>query len=172
MRIRPAEPRDAEAITALHAAGWRVGYGDFFPRHVIDDAIDARRDRWTGLLQSGRLDPMDLLVAEEDGVILGFCHSGPHEEHADARMIHSFYVEKSRWGTGAAPLLMKAALEHAKEAGYPHVYLAAFERSARARGFYEKTGFRLTGRTIEYELPGYGSTVDVEYELDVGAEDL
>lgn len=167
MRIRPAAAGDADRITALHATGWRAGYGELFPLAVVEDAIRARRSRWVDLLDSGLPEGMHLLVAEEKTNLAGFCHFGSHHEHAGAGMVHSFYVHPSRWGSGVASSLMVTALDRARDAGYRSVFLTAYERSARARAFYEKMGFRETGRTFETELPGYGPTTDIEYVLDL-----
>lgn len=165
--IRDATRADAEAITAVHAAGWRAGYGAFFEAEALEEAIVERSTRWTNLLNKADLGEALLLVAEEAGQIIAFVHAGPADEYPNAIMIYSFYVHPDHWGTGVAFELMHAILGSASAAGHQSAYLTAYSKSARARRFYEKVGFRETGRTIESHLPRRTVVIDVEYVYDL-----
>ena len=164
--VRPATAADAPAITELHAIGWRSGYGEFFPPEVLATEIDGRKTRWTDLAASGRLEE-EVIVAADGEDLVGFARVTPSDLYSGAAFIHSFYVHPERWGTGVAGELMAAIVEGAAARGRRAIHLTAYRESARARAFYEKSGFRETGRTFESELSGGVPVTDVEYRLDL-----
>jgi len=59
--------------------------------------------------------------------------------------IRRFYVDRRLHGGDAAPTLMVAALAQARALGAEAVWLAVWERNARAQAFYAKHGFRRVG---------------------------
>ena len=104
---------------------------------------------------------------EESGVVKGYMrintkHSCPIESLKDKKSIElvRLYVLKEFHGTGVAQVLMDFALQFAKEAKNEIIYLSVWEYNFRARGFYEKNGFKNTG--IENDFP-LGSTPQTDY---------
>ena len=59
--------------------------------------------------------------------------------------IRRFYVHGRHHGEQAAATLMLAALDRARERGADALWLAVWERNARAQTFYAKHGFRRVG---------------------------
>ncbi len=59
--------------------------------------------------------------------------------------IRRFYVDGRHHGGDAATTLMLAALERARALGAGELWLAVWERNARAQAFYAKHGFRRVG---------------------------
>ena len=59
--------------------------------------------------------------------------------------IRRFYVDALHHGGEAATTLMRAVLERARVLGAEGVWLAVWERNARAQVFYAKHGFRRVG---------------------------
>lgn len=163
LKIRQAIPDDAPAITRLHASGWREGYGAFFDPEVLEEAIEQRHSRWTGLLQKEDLGGTILFVGEQDATIVAFAHAGPAHDHPGGFEIYSFYVDPAHWGTRVADELMVHVLGFARSRGYQRRYLYTYSQSARARRFYEKLGFTETGRTTRTHLPHDVVTIDIEY---------
>lgn len=104
---------------------------------------------------------------DDDGVI-GFAAFGPERdedyqpgqplreppEHRRAEL-YGIYVLPSRWSTGAGRALMDGVLSLTERAGYTDISLWVLEVNIRARRFYEKAGFRLTGESgVLRGLPG------------------
>jgi len=104
---------------------------------------------------------------DNDGVI-GFAAFGPERdedyqpgqplreppEHRRAEL-YGIYVLPSRWSTGAGRALMDGVLSLTERAGYTDISLWVLEVNIRARRFYEKAGFRLTGESgVLRGLPG------------------
>ncbi|CRY73512.1 MULTISPECIES: GNAT family N-acetyltransferase [Nocardia] len=59
--------------------------------------------------------------------------------------ISKMYVLPGHHGTGVSTALMGAALRHAREGGYPGVWLGVNQENHRAQRFYAKHGFEQVG---------------------------
>ena len=89
-----------------------------------------------------------MLLAEEDGELLGFSTSGEsRDEDAEPSVgeIRSFFVAADRWGQGIGRGLMSAALDSLRERGFTEATLWSFEANERANAFYERAGFARDG---------------------------
>jgi GNAT superfamily N-acetyltransferase len=75
--------------------------------------------------------------------------------------IHGFYSNPAAWGTGAATLLMTEACSILATT-WRDVVLWTMQEAHRARSFYEKVGFRLTGAEKREKLSNWltGETVE------------
>lgn len=130
MKVRRAEPRDADAIAAVWLGAWRTAYRGLVPDEVLAAlSLSQRQELWRGRLARGE----PALVAERDGRVAGYCRSLPGE-------IASLYVEPRGRGVGAA--LLTAALA---ELDTPDVTLWVFAENGGARRFYARFGFEPDG---------------------------
>lgn len=137
IRLRPAEPHEAAAITALarrSKAHW--GYSREFldrVRHILVVLPEQIRDD-------------RVVVAERDGTLLGFYRidgKPPAGELAD------LFLDPPAIGTGLGRRLWKHALAAAKEQGFESLDL---EADPHAETFYLHMGAERTG---EHEVfPG------------------
>ena len=59
--------------------------------------------------------------------------------------IHGFYSNPAAWGSGARHAAHGGSLRHPRRPRGPTVVLWTMQEAHRARSFYEKVGFRLTG---------------------------
>jgi ribosomal protein S18 acetylase RimI-like enzyme len=175
VRIRPASADDGPPIAEIIAETWRSAYVGLIPDQTLaertDPAAVAKDGEWR------RTHSMDgVLVAEapgetgavassgNDGAVgglVGFAAFGPERdegyhpgqpqsedeaEHARAEL-YAIYVLPGYWSGGVGRALMNTVLALAAEAGYTDVSLWVLEANARARQFYEDSGFRLTGES-------------------------
>lgn len=104
---------------------------------------------------------------EEDNLVKGYMrinakHDCPLESLQKQKSIElvRLYVLKEYHGQGVANKLMEFAIDFAKKNGYEAMYLSVWEYNFRARGFYEKHGFKNTG--VENDFP-LGSTPQTDY---------
>ena len=101
----------------------------------------------------------DILVAEEDGKILGFSHVMILEKKKVACLkpetlvyIQDLDVLESRRSQGIGTLLMEASKRYGKEHGVDFIRTQVFPQNIDGMRFYEKNGFREMMKTIESSL--------------------
>ena len=101
----------------------------------------------------------DILVAEEDGKILGFSHVMILEQKKVACLkpetlvyIQDLDVLESRRSQGIGTLLMEARKRYGKEHGVDFIRTQVFPQNIDGMRFYEKNGFREMMKTIESSL--------------------
>jgi GNAT superfamily N-acetyltransferase len=81
--------------------------------------------------------------------------------------LYALYVAPAWWSTGTGRALMQRVLAEVRAEGYPRIILWVLAENARARRFYERSGFRLSGET--QVLHGLGDVPEVCYEQALGA---
>jgi len=80
---------------------------------------------------------------------------GPRGE--EPARLRWFIVDDEARGSGAGALLMQAAMDFARAAGFRRVYLTTFAGLDAARRLYERHGFNLTGESPDDH---WGATVN------------
>ena len=153
IRIRDAVPDDAGAIAAAHIASWRAAYTHIFPPSIFDaPAFDRSRiEMWRRWTHSPTPDRR-LIVATADERVVGFAHIGhsgdpAHEQRPRFGELFGFYAHPDVWGTGVTKLMMDSALSSLRDLGVDHAVVWTLADAHRARAFYEKSGWSLTGST-------------------------
>jgi ribosomal-protein-alanine N-acetyltransferase len=129
--LRPARPEDAEALAALHAAAFRIGW----------DGAEFER------LLANRLTHGLIAANGVGGVPVGFIllsGVGPEIE------ILSVAVAGARRGEGIARRLIETAFGQLAAEGYTSVFLEVEEGNAAALRLYARTGFCEIGRRAGY----------------------
>jgi len=92
-------------------------------------------------------------VARDGDRIVGVLHIGPSLDHGEAGEVRVLYVLPAWWGSGAGQLLLERA--HAELARHhADAVLTVLTANARARRFYERNGWRLTGTVVEPHFGG------------------
>jgi ribosomal protein S18 acetylase RimI-like enzyme len=155
--IRRAVPADAAAFASLCIRTFRDTYsGPCDPaeveRHIAAHFTDER-------IAAELIDPAaSILVAADGDDLVGYavlrpgsttdCVTGPAPVEL-ARL----YVERARFGTGVAALLMRACHEESARRGGATIWLSVWDRNERAMAFYRKHGFALAG-TMPFDFGG------------------
>lgn len=158
MRLRPMTLEDRDGVHAAFAAGIRGGDATF-----LND-VPEPENWWPGWF-AARL-PVGLLVAEEEGRILGyagFSPASPRPFYAGV-VEDTIYVAPEAKGRGVGKALLGAALEEADAAG---IWLATgliFAENRPSIRLHEGLGFKLFGvreRMAYHEHPAYRRWRDV-----------
>lgn len=166
MRVRRAEPRDADALVELARAvgtepgGWLITTNDW------RSAGDERRY----LKAIRRYAHAAVFVAEaEDGELVGRL-SVARDQHPASMHVADLGLmveaESRRQGVGSA--LLEAAVEWAREAGVRKLELHVFPHNEAAIALYEKFGFEREGYRKRHYRRSSGDYVDailMAYEL-------
>ena len=101
---------------------------------------------------SERFGPRDHLVAELDGLLVGYVRLGfptPLACNAHVRQILGLAVADEARGTGVGRALLRAVCEEARRQGARRITLRVLGHNTPARGLYESEGF-----VVEGILPG------------------
>jgi RimJ/RimL family protein N-acetyltransferase len=153
MHSRPATEADLDELVSVQEAASVVALAHVFPQSTHPFPRTAIRERW-----QAELDDPDIAVyvsTDDAGRLTGFA-ARRHDE-----LLH-FGTALNVWGSGLAGLLHDRLL-----ATYPdevvRVWLRVFVDNHRARRFWEKKGWRSTGRTSRTSFPPH--PVLEEYEL-------
>ena len=137
--IRPARPGDFDAWLPL----WE-GYNAFYERRgptAISDAVT--RTTWARFFDG--YEPMEAIVAEQAGALVGFVHIIFHRNTTmmgPTCYLQDLFAAPSVRGTGVGRALIEAAAARAKEAGASRLYWQTQERNATARLLYDRIAQR------------------------------
>ncbi len=80
--------------------------------------------------------------------------------------LYAIYVLPGYWSAGAGRALMAEVISRTRAAGYPAITLWVLQENHRARRFYERGGFQVTGRSLA--LDWLGGIAEVEYARELG----
>ncbi len=189
IEVREGAPTDADACAAAHIEGWRTGYRHLLPDEFLDapEFASRRIDHWRAWTWADGLEGAALFVAELHGRVAGFVMCGPEQltpergqlGRTDAAAsstcrgeVYAFYLHPDAWGSGAAAALMARCQQHLADNGYAEAVLWVLRDNPRARRFYERSGWTVTGREMLFEGPQSAAKLaqplpEVEYRLAV-----
>jgi GNAT superfamily N-acetyltransferase len=144
--IRQADTGDAAAVSRLAA---RTFYETFEPYSTAEDMAAYLASAYSEDLQRAELEDPNLftLVAERDGELAAYAmirRDGPLPSCVTLPSpveVWRFYVDRQWHGRGLAAAMMASALDAARDLGARSVWLAVWERNARAIAFYSKYAF-------------------------------
>lgn len=173
--IRAGQRRDADGVTDVQVASWRAGYAHVFPESVLyaDDFDQSRRDFWN----SWRLSPghrLSVAVTSENepnARVIGFSSYGPERERGRGSTgraeLYAFYFHPDVWGNGAASALMEHTEERFRAEGFETAVLWVLDDNPRARRFYERHGWEVSGITADFDAYCEVRVPEVEYRKDL-----
>jgi GNAT superfamily N-acetyltransferase len=145
--IRPAREEDARAVAEIWRLGWHDGHDGLVPQELVDVRTpESFRERAADRVA-------DTTVATVDGVVAGFVMVVEDE-------VEQVYVSGAHRGTGVAPALIAEAERHVRANGHEKAWLAVVEGNARARAFYERSGWIDEG-AFDYEAAVGDQTIFV-----------
>jgi GNAT superfamily N-acetyltransferase len=186
IEIRPGSPTDAPGIALVRRDSWHAAYAGIIPTPIIDRA--------TALGAAVAAPPpyRRTVVAEggELPAVVGYASFGPERRVATAFIpagspdgtddgspltadgragrvaeLYALYVTPAWWSTGTGRALMNYVLTALRAEGYPRVVLWVLDDNARARRFYERSGFTTDGGTNV--ITGLGGVLEVRYTRDL-----
>ena len=130
--LRPGTAQDADAIGAIWHRGWGDGHRGFVP-----DELAAVRTKESFHRRAAER-ATEATVAEIDGAVAGFVIVVGDE-------VEQVYVDRAFRGTGVAGVLIAEAERQVRANGHDEAWLAVVAGNARARAFYERSGWRDDG---------------------------
>jgi len=159
MTVRPFVQGDLESIGRVHSRSRQAAYAGLVPAAALEQVTpEAQVEVWRERLG---LRATTVLVADQDGVVVGFVSLLDTDDGTELNAIH---VVPEVVGTGVGTALMAAAIGHARVEGKHVLHLFVIEDNERARRFYERTGWRLVGSAGTHDVGGAQVGI-VRYEL-------
>ncbi|MGI8693349.1 MAG: GNAT family N-acetyltransferase [Geodermatophilaceae bacterium] len=170
--IRPASGADLADVARVHATTWRTAYTGIVPDSYLggmspEVSLARRRERYPDypVLPQG-----EELVAEQDGVIVGFASLGRVRDvgkPAEVGEVWALYVLPEHQECGLGSALLAAGVARLRTLGFSSIVLWVLTGNVSARAFYERRGFALDGGTKNWEGEGW-SLPQVRYRLAAG----
>lgn len=148
MNIRTAERRDLSAMLDIYNYEVKNGTATF----DVEPRAGAVGEAWFAAHNTGN---HPLLVAEEDGKVLGYASLSPYRDFdAYLQTVElSVYVAPESRGRGIASALMEAVLRLAREDADTHTVVSVIAGgNAASVRLHEKFGFTYSGTLHEVEL--------------------
>ncbi|WP_269085566.1 GNAT family N-acetyltransferase [Agrobacterium tumefaciens] len=141
LKLRQMNKADRDAVGFVGFAAWRAGEAfdaSYLDSHVIE--------RVRGEFQNFAKSPTgDVVVAEMDGVVVGWgaCDAKPHH-------ISDLWVDPTWQGKGIGKALIVHFLDRMRAEGLPLATIDTHARNRAALGLYERCGFQIVWRGMEY----------------------
>lgn len=166
--IRPALPDDATAIGVVHVRAWQAAYRGVMPDEYLDSlSTDQRAAMWRDRIAREDLPP--LLVAETEGVVVGFAAYGrerPSPEQTGAGELGAINLDPDHWGKGIGRSLFREVMVALRPLGYREAILWVVPENMRARSLYESEGWRADGGVGSDDVLGVTVT-EMRYRTDL-----
>jgi phosphinothricin acetyltransferase len=156
MIVRPATEADADALAAIYGDAVLNGFGTFEEVAPTAADMDARR---RAVQDRG----LPYLVAEEDGVVLGFAYAGPFRPRAAYRytLEDSVYVAPDAKGKGVGRAVLTAVIAACEALGVRQLMAVIGDSgNSGSIGLHRSLGFEQTGvgRSVGFK---HGRWVDI-----------
>ncbi len=136
--IEKARPEDAAALIEY----LRVVGGESDNLTFGAEGLPATVEEETAFLEKSAADTRSvILLAKEDGEIIGDGHIEAFSRRLSHRAGLGITVRKAAWGRGVGTAIMERLIAHAWEQGIEIIELQVRSDNARAIRLYEKFGF-------------------------------
>ena len=146
VHLRRAAERDAAAIAEVHVETWQGAYRDILPAAALQGLSAAQREPfWRQQLETLPRERRPWL-ADAGGRVVGFVTAGPSRDddaEPETGEVYAIYVRPACWDRGIGRHLLDHAVRDLREWGYAAATLWVIEANARARDFYERSGWTL-----------------------------
>lgn len=147
VNIRRAEPGDEEILAHIQTQSWKAAFADILDKNELERCTNIERVKQMY---------HNVLKREGCNVAIEYVEDKPHciaawgknrcglgDAVGELICIHSL---QNGWRKGYGSAMMQHVLAQLREENYASVILWVFEANTRARAFYEKHGFKLTGQ--------------------------
>ena len=135
---RPARPGDERAIADIYNQGIEDRGATFETASRTDAEMASRIEA---------IDRFPLLVAEDDGTVIGWAGLSEYRPRACYNGIAEFsiYLDRAARGRGAGRTLLNALVATARDRGYWKLVSRIFPFNTASRGLCRSCGFREVG---------------------------
>lgn len=154
MQIREVRLDELKALSELA----RSTYADAFGNTFTPERLEKRLQETRSVAYFRRaLRKNVVLVAEEDGIVVGYAEFGPADqpaiqtEYGDQELMR-LYVRSDKQGSGIGRALIDTAFAYPQMRESKNVYLDVWEHNEGAQRLYKSYGFEDTGKRCQDTL--------------------
>ena len=133
--LRQANTIDAYEIARIHVKAWQSAYLGMIPDSYLQSLdVDQRARNWEKILESS-IEGNQTIVAEIDGVIVGFIGIGPSRESGELNLAEVFaiYVDPINQNLGVGSNLMKGEIQILKDHRFRGAMLWVLDQNIQTR---------------------------------------
>ena len=165
--IRPARPADTAAITRIYGHSVRTGTASFELEPPTESEMARRMQT---LLDGG----YPYIVAEIDGVIVGYAYAGSYRPRPAYRFSveDSIYIDPAAQRRGVGRALLQHLIEECERRGFRQM-IAVIGNSAQTPSIelHRAAGFRMVGtvENVGYKFGRWLDSVNMQRALGPGA---
>lgn len=145
--IREAVPGDEKVLAFIQTQSWKAAFRDIIPADTLARLTDCQKaeEMYTRVLENPEIRVgLESVDGSPHGITVWSRNRyGLGDDTAELICIHSL---PGGWGRGFGSLMLERALGEMTRTGFTRVILWVFGANHRARRFYEKHGFSLTGQ--------------------------
>ena len=158
MRVRTAEPRDADSLARVHVDSWRSTYAGILPDEFL--AGLSYRDResfWEQVLTTARPTVSNFLAETESGDVVGLAAGGPARTGNETYLgeLYLVYLLEQHQRRGLGRRLVSAVAERLLADGFDSMLLWVAKDNHPACRFYVALGGEpIDSRTIDISGTG------------------
>ena len=154
MGVRAAYPGDVDAVTGIQTRAWREGYTGVLPDQALaeltsPEAAALWRERWSEAVSAPPSPRHRLLVAVDEGVIVGFAAHAPagdpDQDAATTGELLTLLVDPARQRAGHGSRLLAATVDHLRDDGCTTVVTWVFAADDVLRTFLTSAGWAADG---------------------------
>src|SRR5690625_2207384 len=157
--IRLMTSKDIKYVQQIAAETWRATYEDIIPEDV---QLRFLNQSYSDIMLLKRMEKTLMLIAECDGIPIGFANITPIDEDGDAELT-AMYILPAYQQDGYGQQLFQTALARLAEAKQLFVYVD--NQNAIGKNFYEKQGFQLISTFSETFIGHPVETAEYVYKI-------
>lgn len=165
--VRLAARGAAPELATLHRAAAHTGFAHIFPQDAPPPTYEEDLARWEYWLGPGWEQGWRAYVAAASRLAVGVVLAGPDPDEPELGHLARLYVDPAYWGRGVGTQLYVTALRDLTDRRFPEATLWVLEANSRARSWYERLGWRPSGRRKTTYAPA--GIDDVQYRLALSA---
>jgi GNAT superfamily N-acetyltransferase len=160
IRIRAAEPADAEAVARVHVRAWRESYRGLVPDHVIEAlSVERNTQMWDDILSSGELSIVHLVEqlgggATAQPVGFGSATAARSPALGASGEVTAIYLLDKFKRRGIGRMLLNGLLGALVARGHLSAGLWVLAANHGSRCFYEALGGNTGPERIITDTPG------------------
>ncbi len=146
--IRKVKQGDADRLAYIQTESWKATFKGIIDAEMLDKCTNIVKatNMYQKLLDENKGNGY-LLTVDDKPYCIAYWDSARDLELTGKAELICIHNLPNNWHKGFGSKMMDVVLEDIKKSGYSEVVLWVFRDNLRARAFYEKNGFVLSGVT-------------------------